>query len=353
MDEIQYSVSEICKIYQLDKKSRSTLHKARTKGSIPTPIEGKRGSVKTYFWNKYDLPKIGAHYGFLKPADDFVCLTFHASKGGTLKTCLSYFVGRTLALNGIRVLMIGVDIQGSLTQVALNKLGAEDISEIGEIEQLPGIYEILQNKVKIDKTIIQLDLPTLSLIPENPYLAEVEKMISAGRGSREETLKNKLIKPIRNSKKFDVVIIDTSPSFNKLTECSLVSATNGGLVSPIGCDVGSYFTADATVDGIETFREEMLDAKVPIEWETTKIVPTLLASTKLSQQIHASYVHRYDNVTKNSIRRTVKGEQDLFSGVTPFESASNPRLTEDYLGVITEIWTSCGGKVSLKGNADE
>ena len=352
MQESFYTVSDICRIFLLDKNSRSTIHKARSKGTIPSPKEGKRGSVKTYFWKKSDLPLIGSHYGFLKPSPHFVCGVIHTAKGGTLKTCLTYFLGRTLALNGMRVILIGVDIQGSLTQVALHKLDVDDISEIGEIEKLPSIYEILMKKNTLEDCLIPLDLPNFFLLPENPHLAEVDKLIEDGRGSREETLRHKIINPIIENNLADVVLLDTSPSINRLTECSLVCATKNGVISPVGCDVGSYFTSDATLDSIETFREEMLDAGVNIEWESTKIIPTLLASTKLSQQIHASYVHRYQNVSKSTIRRTVNGEKDLFEGVTPFESNHNQKLIDDYLGVITDIWEDLGGAVSLKGSMD-
>ena len=53
---------------------------------------------------------------------------------------------------------------------------------------------------------------------------------------------------------------------------------------------------------------------------------------------------------KSTIRRTVNGERDLFDGVTPFESQNNQKLIDDYLGVITDIWSDMGGSFSLKNS---
>ena len=51
-----------------------------------------------------------------------------------------------------------------------------------------------------------------------------------------------------------------------------------------------------------------------------------------------------------SIRRAVQGEQNLFKGVTPFETKSNSKLKEDYYHLLTDMWKIAGGAVEERAH---
>tara|TARA_Y100000991_G_C21958201_1_gene343119 strand:+ start:265 stop:1344 length:1080 start_codon:yes stop_codon:yes gene_type:complete len=343
-----FSTQEVIDLYMLQNSKKSTLHKARKSGDGPTPIEKKRGGKPQYFYKIDDIGTIGKKYGFLtKKGRKPIVLAFHTTKGGTLKTSISYIVSRVLAYHGLKVLVIPMDVQASLTFLALNKLDLEDLRECKDLMNATGLNELIQGKAKFKDTVINLDIPGLDIIPETPSLStlDLDYIDKKRRGHRELILKNWLDELLKKPNiQYDAVVFDTPPHFGWLTQNALCCATKGGVFSPMGCDVGSYFTANTTINGITNFRQELAAEKIKVDWKGTTVLPTLLGNTKLSKQIHAYYMHEFETSTA-SIRRAVQGEQNLFKGITPFETKNNSKLKEDYYYLLTDIWKTAGGLV--------
>jgi len=115
MEKTHWTSSDIQKLFRLDEriKSRQTLFNAEERGEIPTAARLARGKHQIRQWSIEQLPEIGSRFGFLqKPKEQqFICV--YTAKGGVLKTTLAYSLARILALNGIKTLVVGLDIQGS------------------------------------------------------------------------------------------------------------------------------------------------------------------------------------------------------------------------------------------------
>ena len=292
-----YSQTDIHRIYQLT-SARQTLLNAEARKEIPKAHRIKQGNNKQVRkWDIKQLPVIGARFGFLKPPKETKVISIFQAKGGVLKSSLSYSFSRILALHGIRTLIVGLDIQGSITELALNPLSKASES-LDDLPEYLGLYDYLSGKTDLKSIIKETPLPTLDIIPETPALAPLEKLLR-DKKRREYILLDKVIEPLKKESEYDVILFDNSPSWNMLIENSLTASNV--LISPVGCDVGSYQALPINFETTLEFKDEM-----DLKWDDLILVPTLLENTKISKQIYGSYLTQYDEyITSSSIRRAV------------------------------------------------
>ena len=314
---------EVSRLFR-SQKDRQTLFRKEAAGTVPKAQRIARGKVKTRAWIKSDLPKIGREIGFLTPPTKPQVISIYCPKGGVMKTSVTYNLARTLALHDINTLVIGLDVQCSITDMLTF---ASEIETIDELEQYPGLFEAADDQ-PIEQVIQVADLPTLHFIPENKNLSRLEGMIR-NEDKREYWL-HKFIEPLK--KKYEVILFDNGPNWNFLAKNSLVAANN--ILTPVGCDIGTYRAIDSNIDLINEYAETM-----NLEWDNFIIIPTLLERTKLSNQIEAGYKTQYPKfVTTNSIRRATKGQESLVKNASIFEIEPSSQLANDYFEVITETW---------------
>ncbi|MFM8454595.1 MAG: ParA family protein [Gammaproteobacteria bacterium] len=200
-----WSLGEIQKLFKLkDKvKSRQTLFNAEERGEIPTSIRVSRGKTAVRMWSTQQLPKIGERYGFLQKPKGQEVLCIYTAKGGVLKTTLAYSLGRALALNGIKTIIIGLDIQCSVTEILLSRPELSALEDYNDSEYY-GLYQFLYGKVPFKKIIKSTDLPTLDIIPELPDLNLLEKKLRL-ENRREYVFRDKILPKLKD---YDVVIFD-------------------------------------------------------------------------------------------------------------------------------------------------
>ena len=129
-----------------------------------------------------------------KPGEQLI-ISVYTPKGGVSKTTLTANLGRTLAFNGIKTLVIGLDFQRSLTRYILPPEPVENFDDIGKSSHL-GLHHFLFEMAPIDKIILNTDLPTLDIIPETPDLNFMAKKMRV-ENRREYIFKEKLIKKIK------------------------------------------------------------------------------------------------------------------------------------------------------------
>ena len=132
-------------------------------------------------------------------------ITFSSIKGGTGKTSIAILAGNLLARSGLRVLMLDLDIQNSLSFYYL-----ADPGEAGE--------------KNIARALLARDLPAnildsgysekLKIVPSALELVDL-------RALNEKTL-NRLIPQVEDD--FDICIIDTAPSYDNLVLNGLQAA---------------------------------------------------------------------------------------------------------------------------------
>lgn len=328
MEKQFWSTSDIHKLFKLDMKvkSRQTLLNAEERGEIPKAKRVSRGSTQVRQWSLDQLPEIGSKFGFLVKPKNQKVLCVYTAKGGVLKTTLAYSIARILALNGIKTIIIGLDIQCSITDIALPPTEIESLDDASN-QQL-GLYHYLFDKISLKKIIKQTSLPTLSIIPETTDLNLLEKKLRL-EPRREYLLKDKLVPELND---YEVIIFDNGPSWNQLIENALTASNS--IISPIGCDIGTYQALQTNLNTLFEFQ-----AAMKLDWDNFVLIPTLLEKTKLSQQIYGTYLNQYaDKVIPTPLRRGVKGQEAILLKQSAIEHDSNSSLAQDYYELTQELW---------------
>lgn len=325
-----FSVGDVEKIFHLKEKinSRQTLLNLEERGEIPKAQRvgrGNGGKIQQRFWSVSDLVGIGEKLGFLQKPTKQHRIVFNISKGGNLKTSQAFNWSRMLALSGIKVLAIPLDIQKSFTKLVTNEAEIEDISQVQE-EGL-GLYHLLFEGATLDQVIQKTDLPTLDFIPETSELNILEKRLRL-ENRKEYIFLDKLTPRLKD---YDVIVFDTAPSFSSLIENALVCATE--IVSPIGCEVGTYQVLEDYLSILSEFFDVM---KIePAHY----FVPVLLDKNKISQQIYGAYLSRYsDKIIATPVRRSVIAQEASVLQQSVFEYSPDSPLAIDQYEAITEFW---------------
>lgn len=324
-----WTTTDLRKLYRLDNKiSQQTLLNAEERGEIPTAHRVPRGNTQVRQWNLEQLPYIGEKFGFLKKPSSQKIICVYTAKGGVLKTTLSYFLARIFAIHGFKTLIIGLDIQCSITDIALPVETAESLEDYGEIEQNQGLFQYLYENKGLTHVIKKTNLPTLDIIPETPSLNVLEKKMRV-EPRREYIFKDKLIPHLSE---YDIIIFDNGPSWNQLIENALT--TSHIIVSPIGCDIGTYQALQTNLATLLEFKDIM-----KLQWQNTFLIPTLLEKTKLSQQIYGSYLNQYDKlIIPRPIRRGVIGQEANLLKQSVIETDPSSLLAQDYYELISDLW---------------
>jgi chromosome partitioning protein len=326
----QFTTTEILRIFNMEDPKGNNLINAESRGEIPKAERIKRGKVDVRVWKTEDLPLIGKKFGYLKKPKKQVVLSIYAPKGGVLKTTLTKELARSLALNGLKVLVVGLESQRSITKIFLKSEPATAISEIDarKKEERPGLYDFFYRNTRLQEVIQETDLPNLNFIPETVNLIRLEKEFSSGNAS-ETQLKKKLLPELTA---YDVVIFDNGSGFNKLTANSLNAAEY--VVMPLGCEEGAYEALADNMELINDYRQEL-----ELKWKDFIMVPTLSTQTSLSEQIKSNYISSYvDSVIPYSIRSTVTGQEANFNSKSVCEYAPSHELTKDYHKVLADLW---------------
>jgi chromosome partitioning protein len=163
-------------------------------------------------------------------------------KGGTGKTTLAVNLAAALAIRGRKTLLIDMDPQGNASYI-LAKITDED----------PAMYSVLTEKdITLDTIIQPTATENLDIAPSNLHLAGAEIQLATLLG-RENALKRKLIADIID--RYDVLLIDTSPSLGLLT-INALNAADHALI-PVSCDFLSLVGLTLLFDTIRLCQEQL------------------------------------------------------------------------------------------------
>lgn len=336
-----WTPGELIKLYRIE-KTKTSIYRDEANTLIPQAKRVKRGTSYVRVWEQQDLPELGKQYGFLKAPKTTKIISVYTPKGGVLKSTISFNLARILALNGIKTLVIGLDVQCTVSH---NLCQEGTVDSLDDIKSLNGLYEATKSEEEggcnIKDAILPTDLPSLFYIPESSNLNHLEQKIR-DEAKREHFLE-RLIKPIRND--FDVIIFDNSPNWNFLIQNSLVLATD--IISPVACDIETFRSLTQNIEMINDFKITM-----ELGWSNFILIPTKLERTKLSTQIEAQYRTLFpDLITSTSIRAAAKGQESSLERLSAIEYDPNSPLAEDYYEVTIDIWKriTASDKVSAIG----
>ena len=332
MEQMTWTNSDIRKLFKMDKRYKSvqTLYNAEERGEIPVAEREARGKVLTRIWDLAQLPQIGKKFGFLKPPISQKILCTYMQKGGVYKTTTSYNRARTLALNGIKVLLIGLDPECSITDIIIPQ---KELIRLDDFQQGKGLYHYFCENADLSEIIHPTSLPTLDFVPETHDLVKLDKWMSHEK-RREYIFLDRLIPKLSD---YEVIIFDNSPTWNHLVENSIMVSSS--IIMPLGCNLLAYNASATNMQNIWDFQEAMKLAD-----QNIIMFSTALERSSLSHQISATYLNRYvDYMIATPIRKSVKWEEALMSKQTIIEYAPGSTAAEEYYHLISEEWSRVNG----------
>jgi chromosome partitioning protein len=325
-----WTASEIIRLYKIN-RTKTSIYRDESEGIIPEAGRIKRGKTHVRVWAHNLLPEIGKVYGFLTPVKTSKVISVYSPKGGVLKSTFAFNLARALAINGMRVLVIGLDVQGTIS-FNLRIEEENNFENLNDIPDLKDLYAASKSSkdggCKIEQTIHNTDLPNLKYIPETSNLVHLEQKIRDE--SRREHFLERQIKALK--KKFDLIIFDNSPNWNFLIQNSLVAATD--VICPISCDIETFRSLTQNIQMINDYKDKM-----ELDWNNFILIPTKLERTRISTQIEAQYKTLFsDLITSCSIRAAAKGQESSLDRVSAIEYDPKSALAEDYYEIIQDIW---------------
>lgn len=332
MEQLIWTNSDIRKLFKMESRYKSvqTLFNAEERGEIPVAKREARGKISTRIWSLEQLPEIGRRYGFLKAPLKQKILCTYMQKGGVYKTTTSYNRARTLALNGVKVILIGLDPECSVSDIIIPQ---QEFQRLDEFEEGKGLYHVLVNNVPIKDVIRPTSLPTLDFIPETHELVTLNKWMSLEK-RREYIFLDKLMPELSD---YDVIIFDNSPTWNHLVENSILVSSS--IIMPLGCSLLAYNASATNMQNIWDFQKVM-----KLTNQELIMFSTGLERSSLSQQINATYLNRYFNyMITTPIRKSVKWEEALMAKQTILEYALGSPQAEEYYHLISEEWARING----------
>jgi chromosome partitioning protein len=141
-------------------------------------------------------------------------ISISIQKGGSGKTTTTVNLAAALLRKGYSVLVIDSDPQANLTY-SLNVPDDLELNLYSEYKK-----EIIGQKADLKGAIV-VTRCGINLIPSSIELANAE-MELVSKFAREQTMRNRMLKPIIND--YDFILIDCPPSFGMLTVNALVAS---------------------------------------------------------------------------------------------------------------------------------
>jgi len=238
-------------------------------------------------------------------------------KGGVGKTTTSVHIAAGLALRGHNVLLVDADPQGNVGHTL-------------QLQPSHTFEEWMTGELPFDAVVMRGVRERLDVVASTPAAFSLERRL-AGETQRETILQRRL----RNEKRYDAVVIDTSPAMNLLTYNALLFAEE--LVIPVGMDLMAVIGARQTLNGVMQVRELWPDRRLDL----LAVLPTFVHSgnhaTRATMEALESDAAIRDHVFKPGIRQCIDLNYATASHQTIWEYAPRSRAADDYASLLDYI----------------
>jgi len=250
-------------------------------------------------------------------------------KGGVGKTTTAINLGAALAEVGRRVLLIDFDSQASMT-TGLGIKGAALREQYGSIW-----YLLNDSEARLEDFILKSAVPGLDFIRGHEDLAAAEAAF-VSEIAKEHKLR-KLLAPVLD--KYDVILIDCSPSLGTLTVNALTASN--GVIIPMECE---YF-AVLGLSLVKKTIEKIQDNTNP-ELAIYGILATMFErKTSHSREVLELIDKEFpDEVFDTIISRTVRFSESTVAGLPVTAYASSSTGSAAYRRLAKELIARGGAK---------
>ena len=351
-----FSTNKVAAICKLEKAQMDYRVK---KGDLPQGSkESKRrrefSLEETRIWAKSERAEK------LRPANaEAITIAVANFKGGVTKSTTAVTLAQGLSLRGHNVLVIDTDPQGSLTTL-FGLLPNEDVSDEQTI--LPLCFG---SEISIDYAIQPTYWSGIDIVPANLALYSAEFALpSRQKGEKTFEFWNVLTHAIDTARtKYDVIVIDTSPSLSYLTINALLAAD--GLIMPLPPSTLDFTSSgqfwnlfNDLASNLLTNRgktksfefvdvllarvdEEDKSSAVVREWITAAygnmVLPVEIPKTSVTANATAEFGTVYDTDPAMIDSRTYRRAFDAYERVVELVEGQIQRAWERQIGVQNEI----------------
>ena len=331
MSTTYYSAKKITEIFGIPGQEH-LLTELEDRGSIPRSIKFKCGITYKTGWATRHLPLIGEKVGFFPKFSRATSIAVFTTKGGVLKSTIALNLARSAALHNVKTCVVGLDIQGDITSSLGHEIDLDDSQTdlhqaIEKLNQVRGLADHFNKQVQLHELILPTDLPNLFLIPETPELVALNDSLN-NINRREFWLKEKIIDVLKEH--FELIIMDCSPNWNKLTTNALVACD--ALISPLECKINNFRNFRVFRHFLKEFKRDM-----HIDFENIFIPTRYNSNRKLSMEIMNWYQANVSGCSSIGIRESVVGEEATALNKSLIEHAPGKRPTSEFIQVLREV----------------
>lgn len=257
---------------------------------------------------------IEMEFDMKKKLCDVIAIT--NQKGGVGKTTTAINLAQALAMHDLRVLLVDLDPQGNATQGIGVPLESIHMS----------IADLIRDRdTNPERVIYKGD--GLDMIPATPLLSRVEReMVSITNSELRLSQKLALLRT-----EYEVIIIDTPPTFGPLMNSALNAATD--LIVPVD---SSFFA----LMGIKELMTEVAEIRTGTnpKLKVLGYLLTLVDPTNIASQTWDTLIANFgDEVFETKIKRSVKLKEAPALGKTIFHHAPESAGAKDYFSLSQEV----------------
>lgn len=256
------------------------------------------------------------------PASKTEIISVVNQKGGCAKTTTCINLASGLAKKGFKVLIIDLDAQAH----ASFGLGI-DVDNL-----VYSVYDVMVKNLELESVIKPTYINNLDIVPATALLTGAQLEIADILG-RERILRTAVYKMLNTkAKKYDYIVVDSSPSLNILTINGLVAVQH--ILIPIQTH---YFSLEGMKELFSTLK--IVKERLNSELDILGILPTLFdGRTKMNREI-LQQIRDYfkDKVFTAAIRMNVKLAEAALYKKSIFEYDPSSNGARDYLALTEEV----------------
>ncbi len=247
-------------------------------------------------------------------------ITFANQKGGVAKTTTVINLGSSLAELGKKVLIIDNDPQANMTEGVNFNTDKVDST----------IYEVMVDKIPLDKAIYDTGIENLDIVPSDIRLANAELELASA--FERETLLNRSMKESEKLKEYNYILIDCNPSLGLLTINALVAADE--TIIPIRPAMFSLIGIEQLVNVINMIQDSM-NENLEIEGV---LITQFDARTNLSKDFEEKIRKIFgEKIFNNLIHGNVKIAEAQAEQMPVNHYNKNARGAKEYLALAKEL----------------